>query len=71
MWKECKQRIFNEVELLDQRLKEFFIKSLSEWSHASLEMESLSILDFLDALSLDNLACFVDYSCTCLLLLVM
>ena len=51
MWKECKQRIFNEVELLDQRLKDFFIKSLSEWSHASLEMESLSILDFLDALS--------------------
>ena len=50
IWKEHNQRIFNNEELLDQRLKKFFIKSLLEWSHASLKMEKPSNLHFLDAL---------------------
>lgn len=34
---------FNDKELSNQRLKLFFIKSLLEWSRASLEMENPSI----------------------------
>ena len=46
----CKYRIFSE-ELSGQRLKEYFIKSILEWSHASLEMENFSVLEFLDSLN--------------------
>ena len=46
----CKYRIFSE-ELSGQRLKEYFIKSILEWSHASLEMENFTVLEFLDSLN--------------------
>ena len=58
--------IFNEEEFLDQRLQEFFTKSPLEWSHASLEMESL----FLDTLPCGQLGFFVGCSCICPLVVV-
>lgn len=50
LWSEHNPRIFNEEELSKQRLKEVFIKSFLEWSKASLQMKSFSMVLFLDSL---------------------
>ena len=50
IWKEHNLRIFKDEELSNQRLKDFFIQSLLEWSQDPLELENPSLLNFLDAL---------------------
>ena len=50
IWKKRNQRTFKDEKLSDQRLKDLFIQTLFEQSRDSLELELLSILNFLDTL---------------------
>ena len=61
IWKERNRRILYEEELLGQRLKGTFLKSVLEWSWDAMGMEIVTMLDFLGSLNCDQIGLLVGY----------
>lgn len=58
IWGERNRRIFKDEELLDQRLRVLFFRSLVEWSKQLLDLEIPPHLNFLKSLYGVSLALF-------------
>ena len=48
LWKERKERVFNDMERFDQALKLSFLYTFVNWGRVYLEDHYLSMIDFIE-----------------------